>query len=688
MIASKVILNLLILILVIDGQNADSQQLDSSEPPGEDQGLAARAQELGSSEPPGEDQGLAARAQELGSSEPPGEDQGLAARAQELGSSEPPGEDQGLAARAQELDSSEIPSGDQGLAARTSEPNSNFYPSESELPSASVAFAAGEPRVSYSAPLGYTPATGGPLIIKKTVTSVEAGKGYANRLRVDIEITSAKKNRNDDAINNIDIYELVDESLNLVPPADSTNDVKRLDYREQLNDISGFGFYGNISDIPLMNFYKASSLDEISWMRLNLLSDQPLASRDPKSYRQVYANPESKAQISCYCPQNTTNDIFYWNKYMGNDSSNLRNVSKYLKDNLGIEWPNSSDVITSYLGCSSIQMDDVMFTDKNNSDKWISFIIDDNRSEGRALLNVSDKMIYYLKFEKNETDPCLWNISDRDEIMRFNVKSLGSKDRLFYWYYVRPKKSGTFNTESIIRIRDEDYKGWPDIIYPLNIEVGKPDYRFEIDPILKDSKVYSNSWQWLLRKWTRLDVTYIIRYTGEASNTYLKKINIEVTPGEGILSENKTEIEDFDNKDIISLNRHVSYDSTGTYQIPAIWIEGTPYIFKETVTVQDPISELRDFVNLYTAVLGAVFLLLTKRLLPGFRRLKSSFESRTNEPDTKDLKSDSSKKQKIGDEEEKDKAIGDKNVQASEEAAKKMADLIIEALERGAKEKR
>src|SRR5512137_3001555 len=105
----------------------------------------------------------------------------------------------------------------------------------------------------------------------------------------------------------------------------------------------------------------------------------------------------------------------------------------------------------------------------------------------------------------------------------------------------------------------------PEIIYPLNIEVGKPDYSFEVDPILEDTKVYINS-SILPDNWKKLDITYLIRYTGASSNTYLKNIDVVIKPGDGVLYGNNTDHLDFDKNDIISLNRQISYNRTGTYK--------------------------------------------------------------------------------------------------------------------------
>jgi hypothetical protein len=561
----------------------------------------------------------------------------------------------------------------------------------------------GEPKVTYNTPLGYAPATAGPLTIKKTVTGVETGNGHANRLRVDVEITSARKNRNDDAINDIDMYELVDESLNLVPPSDKENETIRLDDIEQLKDNSYKKDYVHFSEVPLINFQKASSLEQISLMRQALLHDRPLSSAGTKSYRKVYGNPDSEDQLKYYIPISSKYNIFKLSKITGidaNDSKNIENLSEYLEEDFGVNWINSSNLNITYPEYSN-NLKIIELNDNNDSNNWISFRIDDHdKYDGIAIMNISEK-VYFLEFETDKTNNSWWNISDQNEVMRFHVKRLGSKDRLFYWYYVRPKKSGTFNTESIIRINDEYYRGWPDIIYPLNIEVGKPDYRFEVDPILEDSKAYVDT-NFVPSSWWGLNVTYIIRYKGEASNTYLKNIKIELKPDKGCrLDDNKSieyKIFNKENNYIAIFDKKIIYNKTGVNRIPPIWIEDTPYIFKETVTVDDPILRWWEIINSYYTIFAALFLILVNKELKGilgwiYDRVLSAFAwlgYKKKEPQIADIKSDSEfhEKEIKGVEPEKEETTANKDTTARDEAAKKMADIIIDALERGTKEKR
>ena len=234
------------------------------------------------------------------------------------------------------------------------------------------------------------------------------------------------------------------------------------------------------------------------------------------------------------------------------------------------------------------------------------------------------------RFNTSDIDSDTWQISDWNGIMGFHVKSLSSKDRLFFWYYVRPKKSGDFSTESIIRINDKDYQGWPDIIYPFNIEVESPDFRFEVTPILEDSKVYANSdlWRWFPNSSKRLALKYLITYSGDSSRTYLGNVNLTLEQPDGcqlyldskegnpIDDNNLTFYEkDFSKRKTVSLERYISYDNTGTYRIPELWIEGTPHLFKETLIVDDPIKRWYEILNSYYTILTALLLLLVNKQL-------------------------------------------------------------------------
>ncbi len=542
-------------------------------------------------------------------------------------------------------------------------------------------------------------------------------------------MTSAKKNRNDDIINDIDIYELVDESLNIVPPTDDIEDVeKRIDAPDEFQDSTEEEKYESFSDLPLINFKKLSSTNAIGSLKLNLMRDNPISSANPDIYKKVYASPELEETAKYLQPYLTTYRIFYWNRVDEidfNDSENmenLKNLSKYLKKYYSIDWIDVKNASISYPTCQGhvfgwdnvpgsdedilrefieekyelnwtknakivkskdnstinisnqnrtlslmlnnnktnatlkidnlrkdtfvalenngmldiyyCQMKDaIKILDNNDPTQWIQLQIDDTdvkkgRREGVVFLNISDGATYYLKFDRSDRNKNIWNISDWNGIMQFHVRSLSSKDRLFYWYYVRPKKSGDFDTESIIRINDEDYKGWPDIIYPLTISIGAPDFRFEVTPILTGSNVYATSslWNMLPQKWRTTKIKYLITYTGSASNTYLGKIGVDVDPDEGcqVYFNNGTEISlnqtihmSFIDKNTRSLETMISYNNAGAFRIPALWIEGKPYIFEKTVTVDNPLTRLYDILNTYYTIITFFLAVLVKKQLIG-----------------------------------------------------------------------
>jgi hypothetical protein len=510
----------------------------------------------------------------------------------------------------------------------------------SQNPPTSNAKDSGEPKVTYYTPVGYAPATAGPLTIKKVAHPVETGKGSANRIRVDVEITSAKKNRDDDLINDINIYEYVDESLNIVPPADNIDDVARsIDSSEEFQGSSRVEEYNFFSEMPLINFKKLSTIDSIGFLKLALMRENPMCSANTDIYKKIYATPELEGMVRYESPYIINYPIFCFNKFNESDFNdangigNLNSLSEYLDDSFGIDWIMPHEVTFNYEKPKDIikSINISKKTEEGEVDDWIRIKIDDvNRTEGLALLELSGRTTYYLRFNTSDIDSDTWQISDWNGIMGFHVKSLSSKDRLFFWYYVRPKKSGDFSTESIIRINDKDYQGWPDIIYPFNIEVESPDFRFEVTPILEDSKVYANSdlWRWFPNSSKRLALKYLITYSGDSSRTYLGNVNLTLEQPDGcqlyldskegnpIDDNNLTFYEkDFSKRKTVSLERYISYDNTGTYRIPELWIEGTPHLFKETLIVDDPIKRWYEILNSYYTILTALLLLLVNKQL-------------------------------------------------------------------------
>ena len=515
------------------------------------------------------------------------------------------------------------------------------YPGEISSEKNILPATVGEPKVTYYTPVGYAPATSGPLTIKKVAHPVETGKGHGNRIRVDVEITSAKKNNVHDKINNIDIYELVDDSLNIVPPADSIIHVaKRTDSPEEFQRSTRKLTFERFSDIPLINFKKLSSVDSIGLLRLNLMRDEPLSSSNLGVYKKINNNTKYKEIIKNIEPHIINYPIFYFNKYKKidiNDSKWINNISKlsdYLEDNFAVYWLEPLNVDVSYPELDDDRKKAIRISKKmenNETDEWIQIQIDDaDRDCGLAILETSKGIEYYLRFNTSKTNKDLWEISDWNGVMQFHIRSLNSKDRLFYWYYVRPKKSGDFNTESIIRINDREYSGWPDIIYPLNIEVGSPDFRFDVNPILADTKVYANSdlWKWVPNSSKRLSLKYLITYSGDSSRTYLGKINLtleqpdkcqiylDLKEGNPLDDNDLTFYEkNFSKSNTVILKRYISYNKTDTYRIPELWIEGTPHIFKETVIVDDPIKRWYEIFNSYYTILTALLLLLVNKQL-------------------------------------------------------------------------
>jgi hypothetical protein len=517
---------------------------------------------------------------------------------------------------------------------RTSPPNSELFPGTYNRVAIKPSSYIGEPLVTSYTPIGYVPASSGPMTIKKTATPVETGNGAANLLRVDVEITSLKTNKNN-KIENIYIYEIIDDHLNLIPLRNNTKEKSNWELTEEFKNISQNEMQDDHNNEQLINFKKSSSLDAISIIKLSLLRDTPPKSANSDVFKKRYLTTETVNNLQHNPIKNitTTQNIFYLNKTNGldlNDFKGLENfitLSKYLKETLGVKWVISNPKFINKSINITYEKGTFNITNRNDSTKWVRLqIIDSNKDRGWALLDISGHMDYYLMFDTPKANKGIWEISDWNAIPNLYIKSLSTKERLFYWYYVRPKKSGEFNTESIIRINDENYAGWPDIIYPMIIDVPTPDYKFEVTPILEGSNVFVNrSYTALLPpSWKKLKLKYLITYTGAASKTYLKEIGVMVEPANGCryfngshkFINNNTTL-NFSDANTVSLSGQISFNNKGTYQIPGLWIQGSPHFFKETVVVDDPIDRWWPIFEFYSKILTALLIILFNKELKG-----------------------------------------------------------------------
>jgi hypothetical protein len=492
----------------------------------------------------------------------------------------------------------------------------------------------GEPKVRSYTAAGYSPSPYDPLLIKKDITREESGKGIGNRLRVDVEIT--KKDRKRAEIEDLDIYEIVDDSLQILSSRDDPR-------------------------AALVNYKKLNSLQDIGELKDNLSRPASYYSQEYESRNAVFIE-SMKPDVSVIYPGYSRIEL-NWDNISIDGASDLLNL---LKEDFDVEWAdrestNISSIRYEYI--DNIKKEVIYINNTKDDDEQIRLQINGSiKGIGNAELTIH-RTTYNLTVEnRTENGQRKLLIYDWNPNLRLHVRDFSSRDRLFYWYYVKPKKSGSFNAETIVRINDASMAGSPDIIYPQKIDVSEADLRFEVRPILDSSKVYANEWLGKLFG-EKLKIEYVTKFIGDASPQYISSIKVEMynsTDKYHYEGERKHRL-DFINKYNSSLIT-IKYDKPGVYQIPSILIEGQHYDFDETITVDSPWQRNKEDVFSFMAVFGFLLGLIFNKELKNLLKKLLPFKEKAE--------------------------AEDKDASARDEAAKKMADLIIEALERGAKEKR
>jgi hypothetical protein len=359
-----------------------------------------------------------------------------------------------------------------------------------------------------------------------------------------------------------------------------------------------------------------------------------------------------------------------WYNISLNGSEDRKKFLNLLKDDFGVKWadPESSNVsqILYEYNKKIIYINNT----QDNIDEQVQIQINSSITDaGTAELKIPNRTTYYLNVDNETTNggDLVW-IYDWNGILRLHVNHFSSKDRLFYWYYIKPKKSGVFHTESIVRMRDENWAGWPDIINPLDIVVSEPDLSFEVTPIMDTNRVYVNE---------KLRIRYLVNFTGGMASNYTSNINCtfyDATDEYSYISEKDRKQEkleprflDFSKKNYNFSDINISYKYSGMHRIPAIWIEGSLYIPRETITADTFVVRNKELIYFIIAIFSFFMgLIFNKELKNKLRNMFNHFEMW--------IKRGESQK------------IDDEYANARDDAAKEMARLIIEALERKGKD--
>ncbi len=318
------------------------------------------------------------------------------------------------------------------------------------------------------------------------------------------------------------------------------------------------------------------------------------------------------------------------------NSSEERCILNLAKDelNIGYAFSNSSNIRSNHLETIDVKNNtEIIYienNDKYNRDYVKICINNSSKNKGKAIMNIAGLTTYDLDFYETSGSNKRW-INDWNGVLKFHVNDFSSRDRLFYWYYVKPKKSGVFGTESIARIFDKDYKGWHDITYPIEIEVSEPDLKFEVVPILESSNVYAKMWySWLPIFNEKLDLKYSITYRGSAGAPYNDNIKVkrqnQSTAVYDYLDRDGSPLLDseiekplanlsFSNIKSQIINSSIIFNKAGKHQIPGILIGDKLYTFSDTIIVDGPISRNKEIILFIMAVTGFLLGLLFNREL-------------------------------------------------------------------------
>jgi hypothetical protein len=401
--------------------------------------------------------------------------------------------------------------------------NTYYYPamggdaSGSASSSASSSVDTSSSTITYRTPYWYTPTFGNPLLITKAITTAESQDRYdlGDEILVYVEITNTK-----DEVRNIRIREIVDDDLQIITPngyyspvgVAKTNDLDKISRLEQ-------EFFGTQSgNIP----YE----DSARIMRSFVVKDNIYPISIKSSF--FLFNWSCKFNSNC----------------KGENEADKNRIREFLRDNYDIDWAKNASVISYCMNTSNASLIYVNRTlNDTNSNDYVTFKVQDigaNKKNGqKVLLNISKERSYILRLNESNGVLKVW---DDNSILGFDLDRLSKREKLIYWYYVKPKRSGIFDVDTVARIYDENYLDSPDISNPKEITVKKPELKFEVIPELNKNNVYNDWWSsfFLGLFKDNLNLTYDITFIGEAPDKFIDNIEVK-------LDKTKTDDIDFDN---------------------------------------------------------------------------------------------------------------------------------------------
>jgi hypothetical protein len=193
---------------------------------------------------------------------------------------------------------------------------------------------------------------------------------------------------------------------------------------------------------------------------------------------------------------------------------------------------------------------------------------------------------------------------------------------------LKPKRGGNFDMESLVRVSDDTYSAWPDIVSPGELEVKGPDLSFDVVPILETDHVYpDNILGWLFGNGLKLK--YEITFTGNTLPQYYDEITAKLDRSSNgeyyFIDKDNGAANDsaiFPDLDFSRANRictietEIRYKEPGAYGLPGVWIEDMHKTFQDRkIIVDNPSTSLIEYVITFNTLLVLLFGLLARNEL-------------------------------------------------------------------------
>jgi len=245
---------------------------------------------------------------------------------------------------------------------------------------------------------------------------------------------------------------------------------------------------------------------------------------------------------------------------------------------------------------------------------------------------INSKRCRFEKNNANSTNNNIYNINHTNHGNMLNItldKGLKKNERAIYWYYIKPRKKGTFKTETFIRIDNYNDKFKPrfDVDIPTYIKVVDTNPEFNVKMKLNNLKANFDE---------DIEIVYYIKYIKGYQDDLRCHIEIDPEKNYNIIDRANSSfyfnfsLNNSKNSKFIPIKLRFDNNKTPTnlnemlysvikirhevHSLPVVRIACENYTFSETIVVDTPIYR---YSNVYAILIsiGALFLSIGSILL-------------------------------------------------------------------------